>query len=816
MASVSKKEKDLYKSLDKLYNKNKESIIAWLDEVKKVGGSSEKIPGLLNNSKIQIITESEDGVYNLILKWIKENKDKFEGYDFAGIPNSKYISLSNDPTSSVKLYKTFKTAADVENWIINPLVNPINGTPLLPTSDQYYDFYSKAFNIMRKTISYEKIYYKFPKVHLLFGELDFIYYSCVKNVFIDCDKLYNQTIKKSKEYYLCELLTENIENTIEKPTILGTEFELLRNRFSKAINKIHSSSDGINNLQIIKKIADRYKKSLVGLIFKKDYIATYKYEDILAEIFKDIKIVFSHGYQKNNKVIAMTDFIYFTKFNKMNNGETIIQFLVNNKTNMVEHSEWITEYINIFKSCEAIFLDIDKCFDPNSGIIENYEDKKLLPIKDPLDEFFEEFEKKLEEIKKPIYSQLIDLTTFKPKENLKYLNNAQYAEFKKERDAYDDLWEKYKEIRESYEKNRRGSSPKPPVKPTITLPWGKVHTIAKEIDPIHIKDKVIVKFREEYAKVEPIIDEYNILKNMSYKELKRRMGRSPTSAETQLMNDNELLRMTKEEIVDNVLYDYSGLADKCSESIDILTNEELDDENYPLAKLQLMVRLKVYIPGSTKYRTECIYAPKLYNYLIKCINNKEYFVNPVTKARYDDTHIEELMKVMRLVYPDIERPVFIKHRNDTLLKINYDTRECNARDYDFHSSFSGIISFNTIYLSRVIGGVEYRVCDICTIPADIEPTGSFATVFADLSSYTMLVRIFKLFNDGKLLYNYTPPYYITLNSNYIKYIKLQIHFNRYKSINNWIFEDNSDERTKESFIEMFKHYAQEINNYHYN
>jgi hypothetical protein len=80
----------------------------------------------------------------------------------------------------------------------------------------------------------------------------------------------------------------------------------------------------------------------------------------------------------------------------------------------------------------------------------------------------------------------------------------------------------------------------------------------------------------------------------------------------------------------------------------------------------------------------------------------------------------------------------------------------------------------------------------------------------------MLVRIFKLFNDGKLLYNYTPPYYITLNNNYIKYIKLQIHFNRYKSINNWIFEDNLDERTKEGFIEMFKHYAQEINNYHYN
>jgi hypothetical protein len=310
--------------------------------------------------------------------------------------------------------------------------------------------------------------------------------------------------------------------------------------------------------------------------------------------------------------------------------------------------------MKIYNSYKAIYNDINDCFNPATGIIENIEDKKLLPIKDPLDEFFEEFEKKLEEIKKPIYSQLIDLTTFKPKENLKYLNDAQYAEFKKERDRYDTLWKKYQETLTTYDRTIHGSSPKPPVKPTITLPWGKVHTIAREIDPIHIKDEVIEKFREEYARVEPIIDEYNILKNMSYKELKRRMGNSPTSAEMRLIDDNQLLRMTKEEIVENVLYDYSGLADKCSESIDILTNEELDDENYPLAKLQLMVRFKVYIPGTTKYRTECIYAPKLYNYLIKCINNKEYFVNPVTKTRYTEEHIEELMKVMRIVDPKIE------------------------------------------------------------------------------------------------------------------------------------------------------------------
>jgi len=170
-----------------------------------------------------------------------------------------------------------------------------------------------------------------------------------------------------------------------------------------------------------------------------------------------------------------------------------------------------------------VIKDIDDCFNPASGIIENVEDKKLTLLDDPIDKYFDFYENKLAEIRKPIYSQLIDLTTFKPKENLNYLNDAEYAAFKIERDKYDILWKKYRDSQELYENTGRGSSPNPPIKPTITLPWGKVHTIAKEIDPMHIKDEVVVKFLEEYAKVRPIIDEYNRIKNMSYKELKRSM-----------------------------------------------------------------------------------------------------------------------------------------------------------------------------------------------------------------------------------------------------------------------------------------------------
>jgi len=277
--------------------------------------------------------------------------------------------------------------------------------------------------------------------------------------------------------------------------------------------------------------------------------------------------------------------------------------------------------------------------------------------------------------------------------------------------------------------------------------------------------------------------------------------------------------MTREEFVDNILYDYSDLADKCSESIDILTNEELDDENYPLSKLQLMARLKVYTPDKKKYRTECIYAPKLYNYLIKCINSKEPFINPVTKAKYTQENIEELMKVMRIIDPKIEVPVFIKHRNDTKLKVNYTTYDVNLYDLGADASFGSIrtLRFNRVYLSRMIAGVEKVVYEICHIPEDIEATGTFATGSADLNSYTMLVNIFKLFNEGRLLYNYLPPYNVPIEGsiNRYTYLKPQIHFNRIKSLNNWLRKSNYDTTllTKDEFIDRFKHYAQEINNY---
>jgi hypothetical protein len=779
-------EESINKYLEDLYIRNDNSIIKWLDEIKKPENQKDgKIPGLFLKSKTKI---KIDGlVYNLILKWIKENIDKIESYDFTDIPDSKDISLKN--------IKNFKDIIDVERWISNPEINPLDGSPLPASGNKYYNIYVKAYNILKKNnMSDNNIRFKLPLNHILFGDIDLNYYKFVNENVPNYTTLFKLLFRYNKNaLIICEFLTENIKGVQEKQSIFETEIELLKNRFTNYKSK---------NLDNIKNLFNEYNTSLVESLLYTDYIGEYGFNKIIEKID-----------DKNINIIK-----YFFKYNMLSNGETILDYFIKLKSKS-NPPQWIVDALEIYDTHMLIYKDVDDIYNPDSGLIENIEDKKYLPIKDPLDDYFEIYEKKLEEIKKPIYSQLIDLTTLKKRENLKYLNNTEYKKFIKKKNKYTLLWKKYEDSQTLYETTKEGNSPKPPEKPKITLPWGKEHTIAKEIDPIHIKDYIVKKFEKEYDKAIKDIEEYNKIKNMSYLELKKYFGNSssPSSASKKLIKDNELLHMTKKEIADKVLYDYSELADKCSESIDILTNEELDDENYPLAKLQLMVRLKVNISGTKKYRTECIYAPKLYNYLVKCINYKEYFVNPVTKSRYTDDHIEELMKVMRIIDPAIEKPVFIKHRNDTMLKIKYEIEEIDIDDDYNHISFREIkkINFYNIYLSRIIGGTEHVIYDICSIPADIEPTGIFASGSTDLSSNTMLFRICKLFDEGKLLHNYLPPYCIPMEDDddgYYQYIKPAIHFNRYNRIYYWFWDDDKS-ISKDEYIERFKHYAEEINNY---
>ena len=795
MASISKKKQEINNSLDTLYQVNNgATIISWLDMLKTYNSTDGKIPGLLNSSKIQINTTKKDGAYNLILLWIKNNMDKFTNYDFTGIPNKDFLFLDKQKNTSIvsrtSKAKTLKTIEDIEKWSNNPEIHPINNTYMHPNSAEYQKIYQQAYNILKKNkINIADFPDKLPKNHILFGDMDLLYYMNISkktNVFI---KIYENN---KRELYSGELFIEHFASIIDEPTIFEQELALIKSCFRG---------------NYMKNAFEKYSKMLVTSFFTKHYIGVFSYPNRM----RDLKESSIH-----NVLDKETHwFIQLLENNRFSNGDLIIEYL--KKEYRSSMNNWMEDALEVYNNYKKVYKDIDDCFNPATGIIENPENKQHLPINDPLDAYFEEFEKQLEQIRSPKYSKLIDLTTFKPKENAFFLNNAQYANFKKIKDAYDIDRKIYEVKLELYEKTgKNGSSPIPPVKPVIVLPNGKNHTIGRELDPLHIKDEVIKSFKRDYKKALPIIEEYNKIKNMSYLELKKlKTSNSPSSAVKQLIRDNELLTMTKEQIASDILYDYSGLADKCSESIDILTNEELDDENYPLSKLQLMVRMKVYTPDRQRYRTECIYAPKLYNYLIKCINAKEPFINPVTKAKYTQENIEELMKVMRIIDPSLEIPVFIKHMNDTKLKVEYKEITKTYQNLDASFGTTNTFRYYNMYLSRTIGGIEYNVYNICTFPADIEATGEFATGSADLNSYTMLVNIYKLFNEGRLLYDYIPPYRIPLTGRpgVYRYIKLLIHFNRYNISKKWL--NDGVTTTKTDFINMFKHYAQEVNNYIY-
>ena len=793
MTSVSKKEQNINKSLDDLYIVNNgATIISWLDSLKVYNSTDGKIPGLFLKSKTKIKIEGE--TYNLILQWIKNNKDKFSNYDFTGIPNNEILLSSSK--------KNFETIEDIELWSSNPTIHPLTGAHMMPNGYKYQEIYKKAYNIMiNNKIDKAEIPSKLPKNHILFGSIDLLYY-------INNNKNKINKYKDAKDY-LFELLEYEFMNNLD---LLDG-----KNIFEQEFTLIEKCFDGDD----MKNTFEDYCENLVDFFLDNRCIDKYYYPQ-RTEMLK----FFVN--KEHNSAKETSEFIKLLENNKFSNGYNIIEYLQKEYKKIPYY--WIKDALNIYDSYKMIYTDIDDCYNPNKGIIENAQDKKLLMINDPLDPYFDEFEKKLEKIKNPKYSKLIDLTTFKPKENLKYLNNAQYKEFKNIRNKYDNAFKRYRTALNNYEIEREEwnltndpdirpyprPSPLPPVKPKYKLPWGKVHIIAGEIDPIHIKDNIVKNFFKDYNSVLPTITEYNKIKNMPYLELKKNMTTSsPSSFVKKLIQDNELLGMTKQKIYADILYDYSGLADKCSESIDILTNEELDDENYPLSKLQLMVRMKVYTPDKKNYRTECIYAPKLYNYLIKCINNKEPFINPVTKAKYTQENIEELMKVMRIIDPSLEVPVFIKHMNDTMLKLEY--RVITEEYNDLDSSFGdiNIIRYYNIYLSRSIGYKEYEVYNICTIPADIEAGGIFATGSSDLTSEVMLFGIYRLFNEGRLLHQYIPPYrieYMYEGTLEYSYIKPEIHFNQYYDSKMWI---PLYETTKEDFINMFKHYAEEVKNYLY-
>jgi len=193
-----KKEKDLFKDLNKLYDKNKPRIIEWLTDIATQynGVHSNKISSLLTTSKIQINTTSEYGVYNLILQWFLNNTDKFTDTEelelFDNIPSTTFTKISkeimmqsNSPRAATS--QSLKIEEAIKKWKENPTTDPYNGSEVktsIVLKSKYSQLYEKFITHLTKGLKptdimnpeiFENIRKQLPTNHIYTSkEIDYI------------------------------------------------------------------------------------------------------------------------------------------------------------------------------------------------------------------------------------------------------------------------------------------------------------------------------------------------------------------------------------------------------------------------------------------------------------------------------------------------------------------------------------------------------------------------------------------------------------------------------------------------------------------
>ena len=257
-----KKEKDLFKSLDKLLLNKKETIIDWLKTAKV--NDNYISGGLLNDNKLQIITTSEYGNYNLILKWFIINNDKFKDcyHLFNNIPSTDFIDISETimmQTSSLQVAitspqldrsHTLNINEAIIKWKENPHKNPYNDSDIkisiVPTST-YGLLYQKFCNHLSYNletpilpITFEKeIRDKLPNNHIYaFKDIDYI--ENIKSLYPN-EEWINLLDKKKNIFYN----NENVNNVIGSTVydFLFMHFFLIKNKKKFEENVVDDNID---------------------------------------------------------------------------------------------------------------------------------------------------------------------------------------------------------------------------------------------------------------------------------------------------------------------------------------------------------------------------------------------------------------------------------------------------------------------------------------------------------------------------------------------------------------------------------------------
>jgi hypothetical protein len=662
---------------------------------------------------------------------------------------SKYTShtIDNKPSSIMQVAKSKpnNTQELINQWLQNPLRNPKNGDTItvdMSNKSEYVKWYIDAYKILEAN-NYDKL----PKYHLLFNSIDMLLYKMDPSNIDQNDKQF---------YEFIDTIITNV-NVKTNTSIRYLQRSLSKNMYKNDLTVLYHISKLFGDI-----ILD-YISLVMNLIeenSKLDYTSMHKYVANIKENIKhlDFIIAFNNRYGTNIDVETVyknieNDIILKDqkRHHEYNYNDDFRYHILNSDDIIVKVREYFEEILNIYNYVE----------EPDKSPFENIENK-----------LFEEIEDPLITILKKVGIENINLATLElPKRP--FQNDNEYNEYLK---TYHSLKSKYEKDIEKWRATNMQSTP--PKRPTMLLPTQKILNVTAEQFPRYIKDEEYNKTVKIYNQNEKSIKMYKELINIGILDL---VNGNKTKSGSKSHN---LLDKNKEYFENNVFNIDDNDKTKCNSNTDAISQEDFDDPKYLLSRLQLMYKLHKKNEKGDIIRTDCFYAPNFYNYIVSRIRNKETLVNPLTKEPISDEDIENLMKIMRIVLPNLEKPEYTLPIHDKMLKIQH--TEIMYRNKPYYD----------VFISRKIGDIDFIIYKLCVIPADIDVAETGST---DIASTVFLFSIYKLFNTCRLMHTYMPPYHL-----YKEYLKLDtIHFVNYRRQAQW-------HKTRSEQITMFKHYLDEL------
>jgi hypothetical protein len=676
----------------------------------------------------------------------------------------------------------------IEAWIYseNKLIDPKTKEHIEPSlyyKSKYVQLYKKAFHYLKNTkqMPTNSIKTLLPKHHILFGNIDILYCRSLstkeKNIYMtkafdsEAIKLYTFIYENLGKHNNDNIDIESIElfqidgmNKNEKIVLhyLVYHYAATIQKYIELASKIFS----ISYLEFHKYVKlIKYQIDIVDLV---EYsMMEYKLQDIFIKAFQDEN---SYGCQLI-KEISCTNCLF--------GYDLVMPHIIHNKMNNSNLYSYLKELLYIY--------DYKNFY---STPFQNLANKKFEEIEDPLEVI----------IMKKIGVKNIDLKTLESPKRI-FKNDKEYEtyvyKYKTLQDDYESeyqTWRKVNKLDEKQSPNTQSVTTTPPKRPVLTLPNKSMVTVLRKEQSSalpqslssYIPDEKYTKIRETIADNKKVMDMYRELIDVGLLKLTNNHKKY----------NLELLDKDRAYFENNVLdNDNVRNANRCVANHDNLTKEDFDHPDYLLAKLQLMFKLHKRDENGKVVFTYCFYAPAFYNYLVNQINsnivikhpvtNQMTIKNPITKEPVDDEDIQQLMQIMKVIDSSIERPVYMKPIHDINLVMNYSEFEHNGNQ------------FFKVLIQRRIGDVMITVHQLCTILADVDARESHSS---DITSDIFIDIVFDLFYNGRLLKNYMPPYKDQNN----EFIKPMIHFNRYKTPEQW------GKPTREEQLEMFVHYLDEI------